>query len=248
MIRSLSDGSNGSPEPVDEGIMLLIDKPLQWTSFDVVHKVRQSLGVAKVGHAGTLDPRATGLLIICTGRQTKRMHEFTELGKEYTGTFQLGIRTPSFDMETAITEHADISTVTLEVLQAAVQGFLGKQLQIPPMYSAVKHHGKPLYKYARKGKTLERKAKEIDITEFSILSFTPPNVTFRVRCSKGTYIRALANDIGEILGCGATLTELRRTSIGDFRVEDALSIDQLESMKAEKDLSQLETHEHRIFA
>jgi tRNA pseudouridine55 synthase len=246
MIRSMSDPATGTPEPVDEGIMLLIDKPLQWTSFDVVHKVRQSLGVAKVGHAGTLDPRATGLLIICTGRQTKRMQEFTELGKEYTGTFQLGIRTPSFDLETPVSEHADISRVTPESLQAAVQGFLGKQLQMPPMYSAVKHHGKPLYKFARKGKTLERTAKEIDITEFSILSFTPPNVTFRVRCSKGTYIRALVNDIGEILGCGATLIELRRTSIGDFKVEDALSIEQLEGMKIQNDLSQRETHEHRI--
>jgi tRNA pseudouridine55 synthase len=248
MIRSMTDRSTGSNEPVDEGTMFLVDKPLQWTSFDVVHKVRQSLGVAKVGHAGTLDPRATGLLIICTGRQTKRIHEFTDLGKEYTGTFRLGIRTPSFDMETAITEHADVSSVTLESLQAAAAGFLGKQLQMPPMYSAVKHHGKPLYKFARKGKTLDRKEKEIEITEFSILAFTSPNVTFRVRCSKGTYIRALANDIGEILGCGATLTELRRTCIGNFRVEDALSIDQIESMKGERDLSQHETHEDRILA
>ena len=246
MIRSMADQSKRSPEPVEEGTMLLVDKPLQWTSFDVVHKVRQSLGVAKAGHAGTLDPRATGLLIICTGRQTKRVHEFADLEKEYTGTLQLGIRTPSFDMETAITEHADCSTVTQEKLESAAKGFVGKQLQVPPMYSAVKHHGKPLYKYARKGKTLDRKAKEIDITEFAILSFSPPNVTFRVRCSKGTYIRALANDIGEMLGCGAALVELRRTRIGDLRVEDALTIGQLESMKGTKDFSQSETHEHRI--
>jgi tRNA pseudouridine55 synthase len=246
MIRSV-DARPGQPDPpVDEGTLLLIDKPLQWTSFDVVHKVRQCLGSAKAGHAGTLDPRATGLLIICTGRQTKRMHEFTALQKEYTGTFQLGIRTPSFDLETAVTEQADFSAVTLDDVERAAKGFLGKQLQLPPMFSAVKHKGKPLYKFARKGKTLERPAKEIDITEFSILSYTPPNVAFRVRCSKGTYIRSLANDIGEILGCGATLIALRRTRIGDFRVEDALTIDQLESMKNERLGSQSKTHGHHL--
>jgi tRNA pseudouridine55 synthase len=230
----MGDQSKTSNEPVDEGTVLLVDKPLQWTSFDVVHKVRQSTGTAKVGHAGTLDPRATGLLIICTGRQTKRVHEFADLEKEYTGAFQLGIRTPSFDMETTITQIADISAVTQEGLESAAKGFLGKQLQLPPMFSAVKHHGKPLYKYARKGET------------FSILSFVPPNVTFRVRCSKGTYIRTLANDLGEILGCGATLVELRRTRIGDYRVENALTIDQLENIKGVRELSHSGLHEHRI--
>jgi tRNA pseudouridine55 synthase len=242
----MGDRSRTSPKPVDEGTILLVDKPLQWTSFDVVHKVRQALKTAKAGHAGTLDPRATGLLIICTGRQTKRVHEFADLEKEYTGTFQLGIRTASFDMETPITEHAVISSVTQEMLETAAKGFLGKQLQLPPMFSAVKHQGKPLYKYARRGKTLERRAREIDITEFSILTFTPPHVTFRVRCSKGTYIRALVNDIGEILGCGATLVELRRTRIGNFRVEDALSMNQLESIKDEREFSRSETHGHSL--
>jgi len=246
MIRSMGDQSKTSNKPADEGTILLVDKPLQWTSFDVVHKVRHSLGISKVGHAGTLDPRATGLLIICTGRQTKRVHEFADLGKEYTGTFQLGIRTPSFDMETSITEHADFSKVTQERLESAARGFLGKQLQVPPMFSALKHQGTPLYKYARKGITLDRKAREIDIAEFSILSFTPPHVTFRVRCSKGTYIRALANDIGDILGCGATLFELRRIRIGDFRVEDALTISQLENMNEIREFSQSETDGHRI--
>jgi len=242
----MGEGSDKSEETVDEGTILLIDKPLQWTSFDVVHKVRRTLGIPKVGHAGTLDPRATGLLIICTGRQTRRVQEFAELEKEYTGTLQLGIRTPSFDMETAITTHADISTVTQEKLAAAVKGFLGKQLQMPPMFSAVKHHGKPLYKYARKGKTLEREAKEIDIREFSIISFAAPNASFRVRCSKGTYIRALVNDLGEILGCGATLVELRRTRIGGYRVEDALTISQFENLKNERELSPIETHEQSL--
>ena len=246
MSQSEGDRPTATSVPVDEGTMLLFDKPLQWTSFDAVQMVRDLLGIAKAGHAGTLDPRASGLLIICTGRQTKRMHEFTDLEKEYTGTFQLGIRTASFDLETAIIEHADFSTVTRERLDSAANGFLGRQLQMPPMFSAVKHHGHPLYKYARKGKTLERKEKEIDIQEFSILSFIPPNVTFRVRCSKGTYIRALANDIGEILGCGATLTELRRTRIGEYRVEDALTLTQLESMKKERTFSQSEAHGHPL--
>jgi tRNA pseudouridine55 synthase len=246
MIRSMGEGSNKSEELIDEGTVLLVDKPLQWTSFDVVHKVRRTLGTPKVGHAGTLDPRATGLLIICTGRQTKRVQEFTDLEKEYTGTLQLGIRTPSFDMETAITKHADVSDVTYEKLESAVSGFLGKQLQLPPMFSAVKVHGKPLYKYARKGKTLEREKKEIDIREFSIISFAPPNVSFRVRCTKGTYIRALANDLGEILGCGATLIELRRTRIGEHRVENALTIDQLDNLKRERSLSPIETDEQPL--
>jgi tRNA pseudouridine55 synthase len=246
MIRAMGEGSDTVEEPVDVGRVILVDKPLQWTSFDVVHKVRQTLGVAKVGHAGTLDPRATGLLIVCTGRQTKRVQEFADLEKEYTGTLQLGIRTPSFDMETAITEHADVSDVTPAKLESAVSGFLGKQLQLPPMFSAVKYHGKPLYKYARKGKTLERTAKEIDIKEFAILSFALPNVTFRVRCSKGTYIRALANDLGEILGCGATLIELRRTRIGEYRVENALTMDQIENLKNVRELSPVETDEQPL--
>jgi tRNA pseudouridine55 synthase len=246
MIASLEDQVKTSNDPVDEGTVLLVDKPLDWTSFDVVHRVRQSLGVAKAGHAGTLDPRATGLLIVCTGRQTKRVHEFADLEKESTGTLQLGIRTPSFDMETSITDYADISGVTRESIESAAKGFLGKQLQVPPMFSAVKHHGKPLYMYARKGKTLERKAKEINITEFSILSFEPPNVSFRVRCSKGTYIRALANDIGDNLGCGAALVELRRTRIGSFKVDDALTIGQLDSMKVGKEFLQSEAHGHPL--
>jgi tRNA pseudouridine55 synthase len=245
-MQSMGDRSKTSNEPVDEGTILLVDKPLQWTSFDVVHKVRQSLRASKAGHTGTLDPRATGLLIICTGRQTKRVHEFADLEKEYTGKFRLGISTPSFDMETPITKHADASAVTREKLESAARGFMGKQLQMPPMYSAVKHQGKPLYKYARKGKTLDRKRKEIEITEFSILSFAPPVGSLRVRCSKGTYVRTLANDIGEILGCGAVLIELRRTRIGEFRVENALTIDQLEDMKVQREFSQNGTHGHPL--
>jgi len=215
----------------DEGEVLLIDKPLNWTSFDVVHRIRQSLGIEKAGHAGTLDPRATGLLILCTGKQTKRIDQFTNLEKEYTGTFELGVRTPSFDMETGVTERADYSGVSIELLRSVISTFTGRQLQTPPMYSAAKHRGKPLYKYARKGKTLERQPKEIDVTEFSVLSFVPPVVEFRVVCSKGTYIRSLVSDVGNKIGCGAVLTSLRRTRIGSYKVEDALTMEELVNVR-----------------
>jgi tRNA pseudouridine55 synthase len=218
----------------DEGEVLLIDKPLHWTSFDVVDKIRRWFGIEKAGHAGTLDPRATGLLILCTGRQTKRIDQFANLDKEYVGTFELGIQTPSFDMETRVTERLDYSGVSIDELRSVVVRFTGRQLQTPPMYSAVKHHGKPLYKYARKGKTLERQPKEIEVKEFSVLSFVPPVAEFRVVCSKGTYIRSLVSDIGNKLGCGAALTSLRRTRIGTYRVEDALTIEELDKVKGER--------------
>jgi tRNA pseudouridine55 synthase len=230
----------------DEGTVLLIDKPLNWTSFDVIHRLRQTLGIAKAGHAGTLDPRATGLLIVCTGKQTKRIDQFTGLEKEYTGLFELGIRTPSFDMETGVTQRSDYSSVNETVLGSVVKRFLGPQLQVPPMYSAAKHRGKPLYKYARKGKTLERQAKEIDVREFSIQSFAPPMVGFRIVCSKGTYIRSLVNDIGEALGCGATLNTLRRTRIGEFRVEDAMTVEQLDKLRNDTGILKTESDGYRI--
>ena len=216
-----------------EGEMLLIDKPLDWTSFQVVKEVRNLFGIRKVGHAGTLDPRATGLLILCTGKQTKSFDQMSAMEKEYTGTFELGIRTPSFDLETGVTERAECSTVTSEQIRHVAMGFVGAQLQTPPMYSAVKYHGKPLYKYARKGRTVERAPKEIDISELDIVSFDTPVVRFRVVCSKGTYIRSLIHDIGERLGCGATLTSLRRTRIGEHRIEHAMTIEELEALRDE---------------
>ncbi len=237
--------TEGTPE---EGEILLIDKPLNWTSFDVVHRIRHLLGVSKAGHAGTLDPRATGLLVVCTGKQTKRIDQFSALEKEYTGAFEMGIRTPSFDMETAITGRAEYSGVTSAALEVVVGRFVGRQLQIPPMYSAAKHHGKPLYKYARKGRTLERRAKEIDVREFSIQSFTPPVVGFRIVCSKGTYVRSLVNDVGEALGCGATLISLRRTRIGAFKVEDALTVEQVDKMKTKTGSLKSESDGYRISA
>jgi tRNA pseudouridine55 synthase len=242
----MSDPSLGTTQVQDEGEILLIDKPLNWTSFDVVHKIRRWFGIEKAGHAGTLDPRATGLLILCTGRQTKRIDQFVNLDKEYTGTFELGIRTPSFDMETGVTERADYTDVSLERLSSVVLGFTGRQLQTPPMYSAVKLHGKPLYKYARKGKTLERKPKEIDVTEFSVLSFVPPVVEFRVVCSKGTYIRSLVSDIGTKLGCGAALTSLRRTRIGTYKIENALTMEELDKVKGERASLRSLSDGHRI--
>lgn len=235
-----------SRKPEEEGEILLIDKSLGWTSFDVIHRLRCSFEIEKAGHAGTLDPMATGLLVVCTGRQTKNIEQFTNFDKEYTGSFQLGIRTPSFDMETAVSEHADFSGVRLEDLQSAVLSFVGRQMQTPPMYSAVKHKGQPLYKYARKGQTLERKAREIDVREFTVLSFVPPNVGFRVVCSKGTYIRALVDGVGSSLGCGATLTSLRRTRIGTFRVEDALTIEQMEDARDLRPVPLENSHGHHI--
>lgn len=212
------------------GEMLLVDKPLDWTSFHVVKKVRFLFQASKVGHAGTLDPKATGLLIVCTGKKTKTFDQFVGLEKEYIGTFELGIRTPSYDTETEIIERKDFSGVTLDQLKEAASRFVGKQLQKPPMYSAAKYNGKPLYKFARKGRTVERQAKEIEITQFEIVSFALPMVEFRVVCSKGTYIRSLVDDLGQVLNCGAVLKSLRRTRIGGFHVNDALSIEELERL------------------
>ena len=191
-------------------------------------RVRFTHSVKKVGHAGPLDPKATRLLIVCTGNKTKSFDQYAGLEKEYTGTFRLGIQTPSFDLETAVTDSKDSAGVSLEHLLEAARHFVGKQLQVPPMYSAVKHKGKPLYTIARKGKTVERQPKEIEITEFEILSFTPPEVGFRVVCSKGTYIRSLVHDVGTRLGCGAVLTALRRTRIGPYSVHDAITMEQLD--------------------
>lgn len=230
----------------DWGSILLIDKPVGITSFDVIYRLRRWHGVEKAGHAGTLDPLASGLLIICTGKETKNLHRFSDLDKEYTGTMELGIKTPSFDLETGITERVDASGVTMNDVQAVIERFLGRQLQMPPMYSAAKHHGKPLYKYARKGKVLERKPKEIEIKGFVVTRFALPSVDFRVLCTKGTYIRSLANDIGAALGCGAALTALRRTRIGTFRVEDAVTLEQLEATKKANETRDGKANGYRI--
>jgi tRNA pseudouridine55 synthase len=207
--------------------MLLIDKPLDWTSFDVVKKIRSTFRTRKVGHAGTLDPKATGLLIICTGKCTKGIDRFVGLEKEYTGTFELGIRTPSFDSETAVSERSDFSAIRDEAIYAAVAQMVGTQMQVPPMYSALKYGGRPLYRYARAGRTVVREPREILVSDFAVEAIRCPYVDFRVVCSKGTYVRTLIDDIGQKLGCGASLSALRRTRIGQYHVQDATTIEQL---------------------
>jgi tRNA pseudouridine55 synthase len=207
--------------------VLLINKPLGWTSFDVVNKLRHKLKIKKIGHAGTLDPLATGLLIICTGRMTKRIDEFQAQEKEYTGKFVLGQTTPSYDLETEVSEPTDISFITHELINAVTKKFIGNLQQIPPIHSAIRINGKRAYALARKGKEPTLKAREVLIKEFEITRIEKPVVEFRVVCSKGTYIRSLARDFGEALGTVAHLSELCRTRIGEFKLSDALSLDQV---------------------
>ncbi len=216
----------------EEGEIILVNKPIDWTSFDVVARIRTMFEIKKVGHAGTLDPKATGLLIVCTGKMTKNIDSIVGLEKEYTGAMELGSRTKSFDSETEIFETNDISLVDENKIHRAMESFLGKQQQLPPMYSAIKKNGRRLYKDARKGKEVSRSTREIEIKAFNLIAWNPPLAEFRVVCSKGTYIRALANDLGETLGCGAYLKRLTRTMIGDFSLSDALGIDQLHTLNA----------------
>lgn len=211
----------------NEGRLLLVDKPLEWTSFDVVNKLRYKLKVKKIGHAGTLDPLATGLLIICTGKMTRQINTFMGLEKEYTGKFRLGVSTPSHDLETEITETRDISGLTPERIYETAKTFTGKISQLPPAHSAIKVGGKRAYTLARKGEPVELKPREVEISVFEITGIELPDVSFRIVCSKGTYIRSIARDFGEALGTGACLVDLRRTRIGAFRVEDALSIEEI---------------------
>lgn len=209
------------------GEVLLIDKPLKWTSFDAVKKIRGAIRIKKVGHAGTLDPLATGLLIICTGKMTKKINDYQGMFKEYTGEFHLGCTTPSYDLETEIENHKDISHLTEEDVRGTVSQFLGEIEQVPPVFSAVKVDGKRAYKSARKGQDVKIEPRKVTIHEFEITGIDFPKVTFRVKCSKGTYIRTLANDFGKALAVGAHLSALRRTAIGEFRVENALSIEEI---------------------
>ncbi|MCF2873796.1 MULTISPECIES: tRNA pseudouridine(55) synthase TruB [unclassified Tenacibaculum] len=218
-------------EDYKNGQVLLIDKPLEWTSFQVVNKLRWhirkrfDIKKIKVGHAGTLDPLATGLLIICTGKQTKNINEYQGQIKEYTGTITLGETTPSYDLETEVNETFPIEHITEELIHKTTEKFIGKIQQKPPIFSAIKKDGKRLYELARKGETTEIKSREITISEFEITNISANKVDFRVVCSKGTYIRSLAYDFGLALNSGAHLSALRRTKIGNFSVSDGLSID-----------------------
>ncbi len=206
---------------------MLIDKPLEWTSFQAVNAlkwaIRKKFGLKKfkIGHAGTLDPLATGLLIICTGKFTKKIPELQGMVKEYTGTFTLGATTPSYDLETEIDQTYRTDHLTEKKINDATKQFIGRIEQIPPMFSALKKDGKRLYDLARAGKQVEVKARQIEIFEFEVTGIQLPEVDFRVVCSKGTYIRSLAHDFGKALGSGGHLSALRRTKIGDFNVNNA---------------------------
>lgn len=215
-----------------EGEIIGIDKPIGWTSFDAVKRIRgaiqRSLGLKKfkVGHAGTLDPLATGVLIICTGRATKRIAELQEGHKEYLAEITLGATTPSFDLETKIDATYPFEHVTRELIEETLPKFKGRVMQVPPVFSAVKIDGKRAYSYARKGKDVELKAKVLEIPELELLEYKAPVMKLRILCSKGTYIRALARDLGEALGTGAHLTGLRRTRVGDMTIDKCYTLDQ----------------------
>ena len=219
----------GAPElpPSFERAVLLIDKPKGWSSFDVIRRLRGLLGVKKIGHAGTLDPMATGLLICLVGRATKLMEAFMGLPKYYEGTLRLGETTPSYDAETEPVERRPWEHLTDADLEAARRLFLGEISQFPPMYSAVKVGGERLYKNARRGDSIARPPRTVHVYAFDIVGRDGPDVHFRVHCSKGTYIRSIAHDFGERLGCGAHLTALRRTAIGPYDVAHAWNLEML---------------------
>lgn len=215
----------GIREKYEEGQVLLINKPREWTSFDVVRKIRSLLRIKKVGHAGTLDPLATGLLIVCTGKFTKKINEYMAREKEYTGTFVLGATTPTYDLESEPGHFKDIAGITDQQVRAAAAAFTGDIRQVPPAHSAIKVGGTRVYELARKGREVKLEPRPVVIREFEILNVEMPVVHFRVVCSTGTYIRSLAHDLGAHLGCGAYLGSLCRTRIGDYAIEDAMSIE-----------------------
>jgi tRNA pseudouridine55 synthase len=218
----------------EEGQVLLFDKPVYWTSFDLVNKVRimirSEFGIKKikVGHAGTLDPLATGLMIICTGKATKSINEFFSLDKEYIATFHIGKTTPSFDLETEVDGSYPTDHITKEMVERVLEGFRGEQQQIPPMHSAKFIDGKRAYEYARNGIDMELKAVSVVFSEIELLVFGIPDTKIRIRCSKGTYIRSFARDLGVALGSGCYLSALERSSIGKFKLEDAFSLEKFD--------------------
>lgn len=208
------------------GKIVLLDKPVDWTSFDVVNKLRGMTKVKKVGHAGTLDPFATGLLLICFASATKQVNQLMELEKEYQGTFELGAETDSHDVTGKIVAQHPVPDLSREQIESAAKKYRGEILQTPPMFSALKRDGKKLYELARQGKEVELAARPVKVYAFDILAVSLPEISFRIACSRGTYIRAIARDLGRDLGCGAFLKTLRRTRVGAYTVADALSIQQ----------------------
>jgi tRNA pseudouridine55 synthase len=217
-------------QPYGEGKVILINKPLHWTSFDVVRKLRSLIQIKKIGHAGTLDPLATGLLIVCTGKFTKKINEFMAQEKEYTGSITLGAVTATYDLESEPEQPKDFSFVTNDMLQTATERFAGSIQQLPPMFSAIKKDGVALYELARRGEEVELKPRSIHIKSFEITAVELPVVHFKVICSTGTYIRSLANDYGAVLGCGGYLSSLCRTRIGEFKMEDAVDMEDFEKI------------------
>lgn len=225
-----------SPEDFKNGQILVFDKPLEWTSFQLVNKVRwlirKSCGIKKikVGHAGTLDPLATGVLVICTGKFTKKIPELQGTEKEYTGTFTLGATTPSYDMETEVDKTFETDHISYENLKEVALQLTGEIQQTPPVFSALKKDGKRLYEYARKGENVKIESRPVTIHEFKVASPRFPKVDFKIVCSKGTYIRSMANDFGIALGSGAYLSSLRRTRVGKFAIDDALDLSSFKNL------------------
>lgn len=209
----------------EAGQVLLIDKPLLWTSFDVVRKLRNLIHIKKIGHAGTLDPLATGLLIVCTGKFTKRINEYMAQEKEYTGTITLGAVTPTYDLESEPENFKPVDEITVQQLSEVAAKMTGEIMQVPPAHSAIKVDGKRVYELARAGKEVKLEPRKVTIKEFEIKGIELPVVHFRIVCSTGTYIRSMANDFGELLGCGAYLSSLRRTRIGNFSASDAFTME-----------------------
>jgi len=211
-----------------DGKLILIDKALHWTSFDIIRKLRNILRIKKIGHAGTLDPLATGLLIVCTGKFTKKINEYMAQEKEYTGHFTLGAVTPTYDLESEPGQFKDYSFVDITLLKTTAEKFVGEIDQMPPIYSAIKKDGVPLYQLARKGEDVELQPRKVTISEFEITNLELPVVEFKIVCSTGTYIRSLANDFGATLGCGAYLSSLRRTRIGVFTSNESVTMEAFE--------------------
>jgi len=214
-----------TPEELKEGAVMLIDKPLTWTSFDALNKVRRLIK-AKIGHCGTLDPLATGLLICCTGKMTKRITEYQKQEKEYTGIIRLGATTPTYDLESEPENFRPLDTLTEARVREATLAFTGDIMQVPPAHSAIKRDGKRVYELAREGKEVKLEPRPVTIREFEVTKVALPEVHFRVTCSTGTYIRSLANDFGAALGCGGYLQALRRTRIGNYEVKDAFTVEE----------------------
>ena len=228
----MSSYRNLSKNSIEEGEVFLIDKPLNYTSFQVVKKLRNilknkfNLNKLKVGHAGTLDPLASGLLIICTGRMTKQISDFQNLDKEYVGTMSIGSTTPSYDLETKIDKTFSTDHINENLLNKIKDNFIGTIDQVPPIFSAVKKNGKRLYEYAREGKKIDIESKKITINKFDLKRICIPQIDFEVNCSKGTYIRSLINDFGKELNSGAHLISLRRTKIGSFSINSSKTLDE----------------------